>query len=98
MKKAKDTAVQYTTERTTIELGVDLIERVRKAAEWQGVTLEQAIQEAMLNYVGRYGIEKVKHEQAAFEVMKPELLKRYRGKYVAVHNGEVVESAPDLRK
>lgn len=97
MKKAKETVTHYQTDTTTIVLGADLIERVRKAAEWQGITLEKAIEEAVLNYVGHHGFEKVKHERAAFEAMKPALLKKYRGQYVAVHNGEVVESAPDLR-
>ncbi len=97
MKKAKETAAHYQTDTTTIALGAALIERVRKAAEWQGITLEQAVEEAVLNYVGHYCLEKVKRERAAVESLKPELLKKYRGKYVAVHNGEVVEAATDLR-
>ena len=34
-------------------------------------------------------------EQAAFERMKPELLETHKGKYVAVHNGELVDSDED---
>jgi hypothetical protein len=97
MKKAKEAAVQYRTTTTTITLSADLVERLRQAAEWKGIALEDAAQEAVLSYVGQYGFEKVTQEQVAFEKMKPELLKQYRGRYVAVHNGEVVESAADLR-
>lgn len=34
-------------------------------------------------------------EQVAFEQMKPELLKTHQGQYVAVHNGELVDSDND---
>ncbi len=96
MKKAKEATVQYQT-NTSISLSPDLMEQLRQAAEWNGVPLEKAAQDAVLSYVGRYGRAKVEQEQAAFEKMRPELLKKYRGQYVAVHNGEVVEVAPDLR-
>ncbi len=96
MKKTKEAVVQYQAS-TSITLRPDILEQLRQAAEWNGIPLEKAAQEAVLSYVGRYGRAKVEKEQAAFEKMRLELLKRYRGQYVAVHNSEVVEVAPDLR-
>lgn len=34
-------------------------------------------------------------EQAAFERMKPELLKTHKGKFVAIHDGKLVDSDAD---
>jgi hypothetical protein len=39
--------------------------------------------------------DKWRREQRAFRRLLPELLKAYRGQYVAVHEGQVVESGPD---
>ncbi len=38
---------------------------------------------------------KMKEEQAAFQAMKPDLLRRYEGQYVAIHNGELVDYDSD---
>lgn len=35
-------------------------------------------------------------EREAFYRLLPELLKTHRGQYVAIHEGEVIESGPDL--
>jgi hypothetical protein len=101
MKKAKEVAVQYQTDvapqTTTIQLDASIAAQLREAAEWKGVTLEEAMGEAALSYIGRYGRTKVEKEQAIFEQQKSELLKKYRGRYIAMHNGEVVETATSLR-
>jgi len=96
MKKAKEAAVQYQT-TAAIALSPDILAQLREAAEWNGVPLEKAALDAVLSYIGRYGRAKVEKEQASFEQQKPELLKKYRGRYIAMHNGEVVETAIDLR-
>ncbi len=101
MKKTKEAAVQYQTnvapQITTIQLDASLVARLREAAEWKGISLEEATQEAALSYIGHYGRAKVEKEQAIFEQEKSELLKKYRGRYIAMHNGEVVETAANLR-
>ena len=38
---------------------------------------------------------KWRREQRAFRRLLPELLRTHRGQYVAMHEGEVVESGPD---
>ncbi len=96
MKKTKEAAIQYQA-GTIISLSPNVIAQLRQAAKWNGVSLEKAAQDAVLSYVGRYGHAKVGKEQAIFEQHKTELLKKYRGQYIAMHNGEVVETAPDLR-
>jgi hypothetical protein len=39
--------------------------------------------------------DKWRAEQQAFRRLLPELLKTHRGQYVAVHEGQVVDSGPD---
>lgn len=96
MKKAKEAAVQYQTARTTISLPADLVERLRQSAAWKGIGLEEAAGQAVINQFHECSREKIEKEQAIFEQLRPKLLKKYRGQYVAVHNSEVVEHAPDL--
>ncbi len=101
MKKAKEVAVHYQTSVTpqtaTIQLDASLVAQLQQAADWKGISLEEAAHEAARDYFYQYSCEKVEKEQAVSERIRPSLLKKYRGQYVAVHNGEVVEHAPDLR-
>ena len=104
MKKAKEAAVQYQTDTAsgaepamrTITLEAGLVAQLRQAAEWNGVSLEEAAGKAALDYYYQYAYAKIEKEQAIFEQRRPELLKRYRGQYIAMHNGEVVAHAEDL--
>lgn len=100
MKKAKEAAVQYQTnvapQVTAIRLAAPLIAQLQQAADWKGISLEEATQEAIRDFFYQYSFEKVAKEQAAFEQIRVGLLKKYRGQYVAIHNGKVVEHAPDL--
>lgn len=100
MKKAKEAAVQYqanlVSQAVPIQLETALVARLREAAEWKGITLEEATEEAIRDYFYQYSYEKVAKEQAAYEQLRPGLLKKYRGQYVAIHNGEVVEHALDM--
>lgn len=97
MKKTKDTRTQYAADTEAIPLSRELFERLQQAAEWKEIGLEQAAQQAITEYVGQFGREKIAKENEAFEAMHAELLAKYRGQYVAIHNGQVVEHAPDLR-
>lgn len=95
MKKVHETKARYET-RTEISLDKELVEQSRQTAEWKGISFQEAANKGVTEYLGRYGVEKVRAEQAIFENICPALLRKYRGQYIAVHYGEVVESAPDL--
>jgi hypothetical protein len=74
-----------------------LVEQLEQVARWKGIEVEQAAHDALVRYIGRLGREKIERESEAFEAMRAEWLKRYAGQYVAVHEGHVVEHAPNLR-
>ena len=108
MKKAKEAAIQYQTATkkaatepvvaapASVAISADLLERLQQAAEWKGITLEEAVDTAVLDYFYQYAYEKVKQEEVVFEQEKTTLLKRYRGQYIALHNGKVVAHADNL--
>jgi hypothetical protein len=84
------------TAAASVTISADVLEQLQQAAEWKGISLEEAADKAVLDYFYQYAYEKVAQEQAVFEEMRSELVKKYRGQYVAVHNGKVVEHAADL--
>ncbi len=47
-------------------------------------------------YLDRLAEQKIIAESEAFRAMHAELLQQYRGEYVAVHNGEVVDHDEDI--
>ena len=51
----------------------------------------------MMEYIRQSSRKKIQRESRAFDGMREELLAKYRGQYVAIHNGEVVAHAPDLQ-
>jgi hypothetical protein len=97
MNKARETKTRYQVAELTSALDKDLAGRLRYAAEWRGIAFEEAAKQAVTEYLTRFAIEKVTKEQERFEKMREQLLPKYRGQYVAIHDGEVVEHAPDLR-
>jgi len=42
-------------------------------------------------------MRKIQAESRAFDALKADLLAKYPGEYVAVHNGEVIDHNPELR-
>jgi len=54
--------------------------------------LDQAVRE----YLDRLAEQKIIAESKAFRAMHAELLQQYRGEYVAVHDGKVVDHDEDI--
>ena len=77
-----------------IQLPQDLYEAVRQQAESQRKTANDLITEWVSEKVGEAGVaetsEAFAREIAAFEALKPALLKQYPGQYVAIYQEQVV--------
>ena len=97
MKKIRETKTRYKTAQAKISLDKELVARLRQAAEWKGIAFEQAALNAVTEYIGRIGFEKIKAEKEMYDKMRENLLIKYRGQYVAVHQGRIIAHAPDLR-
>jgi hypothetical protein len=82
----------------TIQLPQDIYEAVRRRAAAQRKTPEKLVIEWVSshleadNQVAGEDLSTFEQEVAAFEAMKPVLLKQYYGQYVAIHQGNVVAS------
>ena len=73
-----------------------LIERVRHAARETNRDTTQVVETAVQAYLDQLDREKMHKEAEAFWAMQADLLIRYPGEYVAVHQGQVVDHDPDV--
>lgn len=73
-----------------------LLTALEQIAEREQISVEEAARIAVYRYVREIDRAKIHAETEAFWAMYPQLLERYPGQYVAVHEGKVVDSGPDL--
>ncbi len=81
----------------TITLSPQLMNELEQVATEQAVKTEELLETAVLAYLRQLGREKIKAEAEAFRAMHPELVKQYMGRYVALHEGEMVDHDEDLQ-
>ena len=78
----------------TVQIPQNLYDAVRKQAQSQHKTTDDLIVEWVSEKINKTKTNEAqkafKQEIAAFEKMKPELLQRYPGQYVAIYQGQVV--------
>ena len=81
----------------TINIALDrnLVDELRCTAEQEGVELEVLVRGLWQQYQTKVQQEKIRAETRAFQAMHSELLATFRGQYVAVHGGQVVDHDPD---
>ena len=75
----------------------ELLERLEQIATAQGVTTEELLHQAVNEYLERMAQQKIQAESAAFEKLHSELVTKYLGDYVAIHDGVVVDHDSDVR-
>ena len=81
----------------TITLDSKLAEQIRQAAGDGESSAADFVEKAVRSYLAQFAREKIEAEAQFFERQKESLLKTYRGEYVAVHQGRVIDHDPDLR-
>ena len=87
--------------QNTIQLPQKIYEAVRRQAEAQRKTPDTLVVEWVSTHLETEGqtadddLAAFEQEVAAFEAMKPALLRQYYGQYVAIHQGNVVASGDD---
>jgi len=82
----------------TVTLKPDVAEQIEHlvASSEPGADPETIVDRALRVYLNTLRREKIEAETKAFEQQKDALTK-YRGEYVAVHNGNIVDHDSDLR-
>jgi hypothetical protein len=82
---------------TAVSLRPDLLEALDQTARQEDVDVDELINAAVSQYLAQIRQRKIQAESRAFDAMKADLLLKYPGEYVAVHNGQVIDHDPDLR-
>ncbi len=85
----------------TINLEPDIAEEIDQRAHEANLTPAAYVDAALRAYLAELRWDKIGVEQDAFEKQKPELLSKYRGEYIAMHEGQVIDhdsSAGTLHK
>lgn len=80
----------------TVTLEPELLTQVSQLVGDSATTLEDFVNEAVRAQIDRMADEILEREIAAFEGMYPHLRQTHFGQYVAIHNGQLVDSDPDF--
>ncbi len=83
----------------TVTLKPDIAEQIRSLAGTDETQLdtEAIVDKALRFYLTQLRRDKIRVESEAFERQRAALLAQYRGEYVALHEGKVIEHGSDLR-
>jgi hypothetical protein len=75
----------------------DLLGQLEQAASERALTSNELLEVAVRTYLRQIEREKLEAENKAFRAMQAELVGRYRGQHVAIHNGAVIDHDPDVK-
>ncbi len=75
------------TEETAIGL--------RQVADNQGTSIENLVDEAIRRYLRHIAEDKVQREEQHFCAQHDQLLSQYAGQFIAMHEGQVIDSDAD---
>lgn len=81
----------------TVTLKPDVAEHITRMAESTHLSAEVVVDKALRAYVAQTQRAKLEAETAAFDRQHAELLTRYAGSYIAMHDGQVIAHHTDLR-
>lgn len=79
-------------------LSVDsaFLQKVTEVSKWNQQPAVDLLTRALDDYIDKLEWEKLARETKAFEAMLDELLEKHEGKYVAIHEAEVIGVDDDL--
>lgn len=83
----------------TLEIPVELYERIERLAVLKDTPVAYVLEEALTLAIDQMEVAddhaKMDIEDAAYHAMHAELMENYAGQYVAIHNGRVVDADLD---
>lgn len=82
---------------TTVALKPDVADQIEKLAQETHSNAEAVVDHALRAYLAQRRHEKIRAEMQTFEHQRDALLAQYRGEYVAMHEGQVIDHDRDLR-
>jgi predicted transcriptional regulator len=81
----------------TIILDPDLVQQIENLADNDDNDAQAFVEKAVRAYLIQVQREKIRAETVAFNAQREELRAMYRGQYVAIHQGKVIDHDSDLR-
>ena len=78
-----------------VALAEQTVFRLEQVAEQRGVTVETLAEEVMQAFLLEERREAIRRESAAFRAMHDELLPTYADQYVAIYQGQLIDSDID---
>ena len=82
---------------TTITIQDDLLHSIQKIAEREQQTVESVVNDWLARQFVLVREQKIKEEAMRFRKMHKKLRAKYLGKYIAMRDGEVLDSDEDVR-
>jgi len=81
----------------TVTLKPDVAEQIEHLAGQTQIDADALVDQALRTYLTEVHREKIQAETRAFRQQFKTILQQYRGEYVAVHEGQVIDHDLDLR-
>ncbi len=81
----------------TVTLKSDMAEELNSLANETQTAAGEIVERAVRQYLDRFRREKIHAETEAFHQQHRLILEQYRGEYVAMHEGHVIDHDLDLR-
>ncbi len=79
----------------TITLDQNVYKRLKEAAEEHETTADALLEDAARQYLWELERQKISEESELFRQQYPELKQKYLGRYIAMHQGKVVDHDVD---
>lgn len=81
----------------SISIDRPLYERIQKAAQRERATVEDFLAAAVNRYLSQLENDKISQENQWYLEKHEQLKAKYLGSYIALRNGEVIDSDPDFQ-
>ncbi len=79
----------------TITISSDLLAEANRVARQNGISVDDLIADAVRQHLKQHRREQFEAEARAFEAMHTQLLSEYKGQFVAIHGGKVIDHDTD---
>ena len=76
----------------------ELFKPIRQIAEQEKTSVENLVNSWLTRQLALEREKKIKEESIRFQAKHTELLAKYRGKYIAMQNGEALDHDTDIRE
>jgi hypothetical protein len=78
-----------------VAISEEAAQGLEQAASHMGVSTGDLAEKAIRRYLRQEAERKIEQEEAHYQSQHTELLEQYKGRYIAMHNGQVIDTDSD---